>query len=112
MPSVVPAPRSEVIPSIRWVNSRTVDWWTDRSDCGTCCSSRTVVVGSNVRWRGISRRMHWGAGSIAEPMLMALVDGLQEEPTLRRLILDLVETDAFLTRPAANDDIMDQEGAP
>ena len=54
--------------------------------------------------RGLDRR--------DEPMLGGLVDNLQEEPTLRRLIHDLVETEAFLTRPAPNDDIMERGATP
>ena len=54
--------------------------------------------------RGLDRR--------DESMLRELVDNLQEDPTLRRLIGDLVETDAFLTRPAANDDIMETGSTP
>ena len=45
-------------------------------------------------------------------MLGGLVDNLQEEPTLRRLIHDLVETEAFLTRPAPNDDVMERGATP
>jgi hypothetical protein len=47
-----------------------------------------------------------------EPMLEELVASLREEPTLPRLILELVETDAFLLRPAANAGIMEVEGTP
>lgn len=47
-----------------------------------------------------------------EPMLGALVESLEEDPTLERLILELVETDAFLLRPAANGVIMSTEARP
>jgi hypothetical protein len=54
--------------------------------------------------RGLDRR--------DEPMLEQLVGSLENEPTLERLILELVETDAFLRRSAANAGIMFEEGNP
>ncbi|MCH2144755.1 MAG: DUF1592 domain-containing protein [Phycisphaerales bacterium] len=47
-----------------------------------------------------------------EAMLDRLVGALEETPTLERLILELVETDAFLLRPAPIEVIMEGEGTP
>lgn len=54
--------------------------------------------------RGLDRR--------DEPMLESLVLSIEKEPTLKRLIIELVETDAFLLRPAAAPGIMEPAAQP
>lgn len=54
--------------------------------------------------RGLDRR--------DEPMLEILVSGLEEESTLERLIVDLVETEAFLDRPGTGEVIMEPRHTP